>query len=703
MTGREIHIAVSPARPSTRKSRRTASGPGLLSKRNLSLLLLPACLFAFSLLPAVLNAGDPPENDAGEAGGTTVITAEEISKSGLTRLHELFHLLDNWNGVSINGQDWRIGARGPGSGEETGPLILIDGHPVAIHGPGWHSFNHLPVTLAEIEKVIAIDRPVLHEGYFADRGLIHIVTSRGNPGWNADLRFSAGNEINDPGPFEFTPLRSPNEERLGPDMDLLLGYRSEHWYLRGTASTLRHRSTDTPIERRIKEMLRFEPDRFEEPTNLKKAFHLAAGFESGRNSLELRAGGGDHQELPFIAAWGREMPVRLQSLHGGLRFEHSLTESTRLAVRSTLQRLIPGEMANRDGFRFDFRESVHTHRISILRSVDGRDLSAGWMHESVGVEGRFEQQPGAPSGSSFYGSWSEPLGSHLRLTAQAHLAYSDERWYPGLSLDSSWKLAGGQTLHNWISVSQRTPWRSRNLGYWMREGYEGFTSPELGPWSPAEPSAPSLFSAGSRWNATLSNRVQLLLEAALFRHRELSFARYDYDLILPYQWFGHDGARSETDASATLLRFGATARIRTLPGLEHTLYAGLLGVPESTGAAGELFAELPRRVARIETRWEPVEGFRLWGRLRAASAAEWAEFSRVDGAQIFDQQSLDDTRISMRTGPLTNIDAGGSKSLWSERMTLELILKNLLNQPWLLHPAGTDHELTFYIQLRLHL
>src|SRR5690625_4274786 len=139
----------------------------------------------------ITGACEADEPDAEAIPGVRVITAEEIRLRGVARMDELFSLIDTWSGFTINGQDWSTTSPAQGIYEGTGWSLWIDRHPIPLTTLGWHSVNHLPVSLQEIEKVVILDTPVLYQGIFTGQGLIHIITTRCRKGDRKSTRLNS--------------------------------------------------------------------------------------------------------------------------------------------------------------------------------------------------------------------------------------------------------------------------------------------------------------------------------------------------------------------------------------------------------------------------------------------------------------------------------------------------------------------------------
>jgi len=652
----------------------------------------------FLLLPAAVSA----QISTSDTSMKTVISSEEIRSAGISRLHELFTLFDNWTGYTINGQDWYAAAYGLSVYEEPGWIVMIDNHPVAISVIGLKSFNMLPVSLQEIEKIVIIDTPQLYRGIYADRGLIRIITDRSQAGWRTDLRFSIGNEINDPGPFEFTELNSPNEERLGPDADIVLGYRSANWHLQGSGSVMRHRSTDTPVERRIFDMLQTASG-FEDPTNLKIAGHITGGFNHGGLELNIQGGALTYRDFLFFHPYGREIPIQLQNRYAGVDASYEFTNDLSLTFSSTLNRREPGYSPNREDFRFDFYQTDLSHNLELQWGNPDRQLSSGIRFEYSNAGGNFDLSPQPLEIWTFYQQWNEQLFDKAGIRTSLRLAGDGNDFAVSTGLMGEWEIINQQYLKPYFSYSERLPSQTQDLWFWIGNGYTGLDPLSIEHEPLPQRKTSVLTSAGVSGEFSPAENIGITLHPHLHHHRGYFLSRQQFSLIRPHQWFTHEGIGFFPDEKLTLAGFNASVSLQSYETVSHTVFFGIRSILWGSEELKNKFGEIPARRFRFSTLYAPLPGFELWASLQAQSAVNWREFDSVDGQIYTDLRQLDEGTYSAQSGPILHMDAGGRKALWSDRIWISLFVKNLLNRPYFHYPVGADKDLTFFVQIELSL
>ena len=659
----------------------------------------------------ITGACEADEPDAEAIPGVRVITAEEIRLRGVARMDELFSLIDTWSGFTINGQDWSTTSPAQGIYEGTGWSLWIDRHPIPLTTLGWHSVNHLPVSLQEIEKVVILDTPVPYQGIFTGQGLIHIITTRCRKGVRAEARFAAGNEINDPGPWEFTDHTSPNVERTGPDIDLVTGYGDDRWHLQASGSLLRHRNTDTPIEQRIKEML-FTGDGFAEPTSRREALQLRGGFRSGQLTAGFHGGTYHHRDFPFFRSLGREVPVLFRSLYGGVNLSLPVGQVGDLYLRSDWQKREPDYLPNREQYRFSHLQRDLNTQATLIRSRERRHLSVSIQLDQTDLEGAVSEDFEPLRIGSLHTGWTERLSNRFQVAASARLAVARDEEALSTSVYGNWNPSGRHRFSLWIARHEELAAERRDMLFWIDQGYDTVTGLAEGAESQTlEPLMSGghggrqkvTTSAGIDWHYRVSASAHLTVQSMFRHHNHLRLQRYRFSMVHPYQWFSHEGGTLFEDEWASTVGLNLTAEVGQSSRLRHRLFIGLR---EVTGGSREMrrsLDEIPARRLKITTTWLPVNGFHLWSSLRLASGTTWHEFEAAEGELVTDQQQLVQQTFRYQTDPVIALEAGTSKYLWSDRAALTFMVRNLLNRSQRLHPAGAGEDLTFTIQMTISL
>jgi TonB-dependent Receptor Plug Domain. len=170
-----------------------------------------------ALLIAGISASAPGQSER----ATSTIDRARIDAAGWNRLTELLEGATGWSLSSVDGFTFaaspdRLPAAGisaPGAPEW---LVLVDGQPVPTNVLGAHFLELLPISIAQIDSVRVTRGPSIVHGIAAPRGAIEIFSVRSRARFSGAASYQHGNETGDPGPYRYTALSSPNIERLGP-------------------------------------------------------------------------------------------------------------------------------------------------------------------------------------------------------------------------------------------------------------------------------------------------------------------------------------------------------------------------------------------------------------------------------------------------------------------------------------------------------
>lgn len=151
---------------------------------------------------------------------TQVIPRAEIEAAGWTRLSELVFALRGAARTSVDGITV-IGNVGGVPTAEAAPggddmLVVVDGQPMPIGLAGVQVLDLLPVSLTQLDSVTVHRGPAFVGGRLAMNGAMHLHTARALRGFHASASHYSGNEVGDAGPFTFTEQRTPNVDNSGP-------------------------------------------------------------------------------------------------------------------------------------------------------------------------------------------------------------------------------------------------------------------------------------------------------------------------------------------------------------------------------------------------------------------------------------------------------------------------------------------------------
>ena len=628
--------------------------------------------------------------------GETLITREMIEAASLTRLSDLLGMAADWYYMSVNGFDSFVAPAGLSGWKRPTWKILVDGQEFDLNFLDFQSVNLLPVNLVDIEEVTLISRPGYVDGIWSTGGIMKITTRRQrDDGADVRVRIMAGNEINDPGPFEFTELRTPNEERTGPDYELSAGYRSGRHFVRSGIRYQEHKSTDTPIERRIKLIRITGEGEFHDAVNRGVTSFLQAGSDHGSFRHQLFATLTHVHDFYYFYPLGREVPVLWNFYHAGWSGSADITDRHQLQWQSSLNSRTARYKRNR--FGIDLDSPVQTVRNRILLHA-----RYGMLHYTAGVSNMYyrdtdrgRQDESFSITDLFASGWLELLPTY-RIGIQA-----------GMQTDLS---ANGYRLgmehqvhiHPGLLLTGRLIWqdmlRREHPDLWLRQNA---TQRVFDP--PARFGAPEteqMLYGSLGMSTRLGAATCLAADVSMTKHNNHFYSHHPYQMAPDYQWFTHQVSFSD-DQTPVIAGITVTMSDRSFDTFRHQLsYRYQTHVSDGDPAGFDLF---PRHRVTLGSTWSPVSGLDFRMDVRAQSAVTWQEYEQVDGQTYTDINELVFYTYSNTTGPFVNLDAAVGKYLWDNRLRVSFRGTNLLNQGYVLYPVGLDYDLTFYAQIEIRL
>ncbi len=634
----------------------------------------------------------PPRLKSGE----TIITRDMIEAAALTRLSDLPGLTGDWYLMSVNGFDSQVAPAGLSGWKHPAWKVMIDSQEFDLNFLDAQSLNLLPVNLVDIEEVTFLSRPGYVNGVWSPGGFMKITTRRRHEdGADLRVRIMAGNEINDPGPFEFTGLRTPNEERIGPEYEISAGYRSGRHFVRGGIRYQEHKSTDTPIDRRIKLMRVTGPDQYRDAVNHGITSYVQAGSDRGRIRHQLFASLTRIHDFHFFYLTGHEVPVFWNFYHAGWSGTAEITDRHRMQWQSSLNSRTARYKPNRFGLDFDVPVQTIRNRVMVRSDSGPSGYTAGVSHMYFRDRGNGSLDESFHLTDLFASGWMA-LSPAYRIEIQAGVQtdFTDTGYRAAMEhqirIHPDLHLSGRLSWHDMLRREQPDIWMRRNVTNRVLDSPAHFTGP----------GSRQMLHGSLGVSTRLGAETDVAADLSLTRHRNHFHSRHQYRMVPDFQWFGYElsfpGGHSPVVAGLTVMLSD-----RTFATFRHQLSYRFQ--EEISGGDPVGFDLFSRHRVTLGSTWSPIPGLDFRVDVRAQSAVTWPEFEEVDGQTYTDINELAFYTYSNTTGPFVNLDAAVGKNLWDNRLRISFRGTNLLNQGYFLYPAGLDYDLTFFAQIEISL
>lgn len=579
------------------------------------------------------------------------------------------------------------------------PQILIDGLPVNANFFGWQNLNMLPIYLPSTEAALTKPDPGYAYSMFHSTGYINFSSSKPDTGWAVSSSLFWGNETGDPGPWIYDSSRvTPNVDRWGPDAGGTISYNGNNWFAKGVAIVRKHQQTDPISHRRLHNTVRsFGATRFYPIQTTSASGLLESGYRSGKWQIRGRGILASDENYLFLQAFGREVPVR--------------TEYSQFAITSAYS---PGNWRFNMRFIHDEkklrrRNEEHDYIFNWSEKDNGLSVEASYKNEIWDVNGGLTLKdkrvtaPGIAQQNhnlqSFFTVIRLATGSRSQLLVSSNIDLYDKKTAEAAKVSYGLQLIKNWRIQSTAHFSEVLPILQQSFGYWIGRGYNFFE--ELG----ISISRPLNITNNRLAGFTIQNNIQLTRSLSLDISQEF---RHHFELNIPWQtviysdrFDSQPGTFEITQESGSRFLFGAalthSARNKFYQKLSIHFQESLDGSQRYT----DYFRQISSEKLVYELNISPVRNLELSLQGIYQSSSVWNEFDALDGEQYRDVNNL----FPVFTGTFAstvpahfNIDAGAKKWLWERRLSLQLSVKNLLNDEIRMHPMGAGRSFTFNLK-----
>jgi len=617
--------------------------------------------------------------------GRVVLHAEDLRRAGVTRLADIVLLVEDWRPTTVDGFTWR-GASSLGLYDGRQWQVQVDGKPLAIDIFATSALNRVPVSMTQIDSIEVFTLPAIHNGRFVDAGLIHVHTIRLPAGWSGGARVFAGNETGEPGPYQFTELRTPNVERIGPDYSLDAARGGRAGFARATYAALRSYAYDNATATRNEAIV--------------GGTDLHLDVEGGMGRARLRIGESDHDVLIggsrfddfyFLKPYGREIPARarttLLAASGRLRMGASRSVSYRVGYSRN-------EVAYRQNalsLDLDWAYDRTYGELELEYAGATNGVTAGFGVERTEVETAFELGRSKLETARVYADTYHRGGGRLENRIGALLLLGED----DVAFNAVWQASAqtrGHRLEANLSYAERVPECDDRIWYWDERGYEflGDNGVEITRHGSLDVARRA--SADFAWRPPAARQVTC--EARIFW-------RFLWDQYVERQGYQYDATDKSFLGPVGLFagERGAVAGVKLAVNVNASKNLETRLVYEfqsDVGADAELAAAwdaVARHHFRVAARYTVNRKFGLWALFSYWSATHWRDYEAVE--------IQSGGEYAVRLPAIALLDVGLDKWFWHERVRGNVLFRNALDRTVRFHPVGATFDLTVFLQIEV--
>lgn len=662
-----------------------------------------AILFLIAMTPGILTARQSPVDGrlSPDAVGIEIRNPERAYRTG-TLLEGAATVPAWWT----DGYSLRLAGDGLSGPLGEPPVVIVDGLVMPFAVLGRMHLDALPVSTIDIRAASWSSGIQLSPGSRASAGALRIrtVVPEGTAFRGSVILI---NDTGDPGPDRYRS-GGRNVDRSGPRASVRASINEGPWFFEGSLDADEHHMTDERIADRIRQV-------FDEPVPpVIRIFHPHGRLRYASDALlvDVRAGRMTSDDFMFMDDLAREWTNRQTWTYVTGRAERRLDEDWSAGLNVAARSF---EIDSRD-MPFDGPRPL-SHRLASVQASLARSWPAGSTSLFAGVDSEDAEQTArfdrVVETRGFAGLGYEiPLSRSTFFSVRARLSHPvDEGLDPRTASSTAVvRVRGGLAGVAWAtgvsaSSEKRAPLSS------MAELYTaGFHLGRLG--SPIEPAGlrtrervtDAFVRLSRRGSGQSSGRpavgrtvrgVVPWLDVRIRRHQGLTVPDITFALL-------PDGIRSTSQATYVSGSNGATwqaaAGFDWRPGRTHaagdertpgastgggaftlTAHALVRGVLSGSETFRSWVSGLPAYETRLDL------GYSKNGRFGADVSA------LVEGPSEWKMYAV--TPFGRRPAR-TRVDASLWKRIAGDSTLLTLGVRNLLDSPWRVHPAGIDEQLS---------
>ncbi len=685
---RRLRHALRALRPRTRPVRIVSAPPERYPPRASCLVAagLPRVLLALGpllslnlLLALARPAYGQPANPSACVPdiGKEVVTQADLLRHGLFRLADVLAFSARWSAASVDGYHWQTAPAGFPDGAARWSLY-IDDIPASPRVLGRNRLNALPIALSDVACVEIVSGLDMGGPAFLPGGALRIYTKRPAFGLSIQAAVTAGNEINDPGPFRYTLPETVNIDRTGPIHAASLSVGKQTGAGQASGRLDEHHVMDAALRDRTRRLYDI-PDT--QPHIRTRALRFAGGYGRQR----VLAGFAHTGDMAFFPETGLEIPVTHRMALWGAAGSLPLWRGgiVRYAV-STTRDALPLRQ-NREDIDLDWAQ----RRVEAQADLRLRRLRAGGRLQTFRAETSQRLADETLFDLRLFGGID--LGGRPQKSMRLALEWARRETQHGAvayirARRRAFLLAGSYGAAP-PDPGSRALWRHRGyaLPYGAFEGLPGGREKRL--------PLPRRVTLDAGWMRMQAKDLKGLSGSLLAFYRGFrNELQLEYDIARQTDQDGLDTSGFDTTARLVSGIRGHTGGVfaslafRPLPALRQRISGAYEAVRHSRPHT--LFYADNRPRLRLVSATELVvdDRFSLSALIQYASATRWPEY----------EDALPETwRLPARW----LLNATAAKRMAADRLNVSLGLRNILNEPMRFHPAGAVFYMEFYFSV----
>ena len=622
------------------------------------------------------------------------LSAQLIRQAGVTSLADLLELADDWRLTSVDGFSWQASPNGLSSFTNQSWLVLINGQRIDYGALGTFHLNLLPVSPALIDSIEILSLPVLYEGQFADKGLIHIYTKRPREGLSVYGSGIVGQKTGDPGPYAFTHYSTTNVDKMGSSGFVALDYGAPGWSSRLHLKLNQYPFTYSVLQQQNKKVIAEWPGLF----NLTPTLNIRLDRENHQH--ELLATGSISQKHFFLyfPPLAREVPTNSTVGHVGLygRFDLSPRADLKYRLRHGVNRY--SKYPNTDNLDLDWGHISSSAGIewNSQGKLASRQIGAVLERNALQTAYRLDQDQYLLV--RLYGRLGWGAQSGRWYTLAAYLTRQAEQTAVKGQLSSRWRIATHQVVRTNLAYSERLPAEDGGWTYWSSLGYNLLADNNIAYYDQATGRTSRLATADIQWQMELGPALALQAGINFRRHTDFQIQQQSFQLLYDdCSLYAPSLVLVTGDGSVAGASVGLVHRAGGK--LSQRLHYGFIAAATGDARFTSHWETIPQHSLSYQLSATPLPDLTIWTRLSYLTSSNWSTYSNIDSACNSGQLSGAYPASKLKGYAVWDIQL--QKHFWRRRLLGALLLKNVTNADMKLHPVGASFDLSFFVRVSL--
>lgn len=632
-----------------------------------------------------------------------VITSEMLEEMGVARLRDIMEFLDFWPAFSTERQNWYPSPNGLSSYQTQNWLIMIDGEVIDMQILGKPNISTLPLRIEEISYIEIIQTPQQYLGLFTDQGVVHFHTKLPNEGFTFQFRSMLGQEVHEPGPYEYTDLKSQNEESSGPDVETGVNWRKGNWSASVGYTYNEDKHTDHPVSQRLQAIKKLPPGVNSNGRVFKHSGNVRLAFNNERNSYRIAASLTRFEDYFFNPVFGQEIPVFTHHRQIGASGHYNLNNGGKLHYSSRFSNRGLEIRPNRFEVDFDLFLNTISSYLVYNHSIEDFDFSIGSALETEEALTSYDLVNDIRLTNRYFFSLGYQWSGRIRQVFDFGISTD----YDDIALQAAMRHqfdTGPETqLTTSITYSERLLSEFHSLWYLFEQGYGIFDDFDISVDQAASFTPRKQLTADIAFSLGNSDDIKFTINPFARSLSNFPLTSQEYSLSPGNMFILTDDVSLLNNETVITLGFKFLLDWQLSDRLSSAISYGYHSPISVSEKIEPLWKVYPRHQASAILSWNPVDGFSIWSRFSFVSSTEWTEYEPLDGAEYRETFNVSYDNYSNTIPPKYRLDISARKSFLGERLHGTMRIRNALNHRYLYHPVGANYDLAMYMIVSLNL